>query len=169
MNQDVKEWYIEVPGHGKIPVSKEVYIAYRNDQSKERMKKIRECTCKVMGKSGRLITCPNKGYCSELQCPHLNESHSTLSLDQLYEDYEYEVADESEDIVESLAAAERAEQVNKVIEELDPIDKKIIRLLFWEDMKQEEVAKLLKMSQSAVNQRKSKVFNTLKEKLSKFF
>ena len=167
--KDEKKWYIEVPGHGKIAVSKEVYIAYRNDQSKERMKKVRECTCRVMGKSGRLITCPNKGHCSELECPHLNESSSTLSLDQLYEDYEYEVADDSESIVESLASQERAEQVNKAINELEPMDRKIIRLLFWEDMKQEEVAKVLHMSQSAVNQRKSKVLNTLKDKLIKFF
>jgi len=147
---DNKEWYIEVKNYGKVPVSKELYISYRNSQSKERMQRVRANACMIINEAGKLIRCPNHGKChnlgvdengDQIACPHMNQSNSMLSLDQLYEEYEYEVRDDSEDIVESLVKEEIAEQVNNAISTLDKTDREIVHLLFWEGISEKQGGK----------------------------
>lgn len=165
---DKKEWYIKLPTDEKIIVSEEVFKTYWDEINKERIKKTRANTCQVRGKNGKLIRCPNKGKCSEIECPYLSTPTSVISLDQLYEDYEYEVKDTAPSIVEQLAKEELEEQMAVALSKLDPFDRKIVELLFWEGMSERDVAKELKCSQNTVNLHKKNIFKILKPQLEQF-
>lgn len=172
---DKKEWYIEVENYGKVSVSKKVFTTYFNAISKEKIRRKRANACRIMGESGRLIRCPNYRICHmigtdedgrQLACPHMNETNTPLSLDELYQEYEIEAVDESESIVESLVREEVSDQIEIALASLNEKDRQIIRLFFWDGLNESEIAKVLKVSQPAIFKRKNKILQILREKLA---
>lgn len=163
VKKEINEWFIKVDGV-EVTVSKEVYIEYRNNQSKERMKNLRRSRCMVPNSKGGMRLC-DKTSCSE--CPH-KKTGTMLSLDRLYEDYEFEVADGDEDIIEYINREERAAAVRKAISELNDIDRTIATMVLSDDKSETETAKKLGISQSAVHQRKVKIVAVLQEKLKDY-
>lgn len=158
-----QEFYIEID-HKRVPVSKEFYIKYRNEEAKERMQRIRRSKCMVPnGKDGMRLC--DKHNCND--CP-FKKTGSILSLDRLYEDYEYEPADPEEDVIQYIEKEERIVVVRKAIRELDSFDRTIAIKVLTEEVSESKVAQILGISQSAVHQRKTKIITILREKLKDF-
>ena len=160
---EIKDFYIEI-NHQKVPVTKEVFVAYYNDQTKERMQRIRRSRCMVPNGKGGMRLC-DKSSCNE--CPH-KRNGGTVSLDYLHDEYEYEVEDKNENVIEQINKEETASAVRKALSELSEIDRTIAVMTLEEDISEAKVAELLNISQPAVHQRKVKIIGILREKLKDF-
>ena len=160
---EIKDFYIEI-NHQKVPVTKEVFVAYYNDMAKERMQRIRRSRCMVPNGKGGMRLC-DKTSCGE--CPH-KRSGGTVSLDYLHDEYEYDVEDKSENVIEQINKEETASAVRKALSELSEIDRTIAVMILEEDISEAKVAELLNVSQPAVHQRKVKIIGILREKLKDF-
>ena len=160
---EIKDFYIEI-NHQKVPVTKEVFVAYCNEQAKERMQRIRRSRCMVPNGKGGMRLC-DKTSCGE--CPH-KRSGGTVSLDYLHDEFEYEVEDKSENVIEQINKEETASAVRKALSELSEIDRTIAVMTLEEDISEAKVAELLNISQPAVHQRKVKIIGILREKLKDF-
>ena len=160
---EIKDFYIEI-NHQKVPVTKEVFVAYYNDMAKERMQRIRRSRCMVPNAKGGMRLCDKKN-CDE--CPH-KRSGGTVSLDYLHDEYEYEVEDKNENVIEQINKEETASAVRKALSELSEIDRTIAVMTLEEDISEAKVAELLNVSQPAVHQRKVKIIGILREKLKDF-
>ena len=160
---EIKDFYIEI-NHQKVPVTKEVFVAYYNDHAKERMQRIRRSRCMVSNGKGGLRLC-DKSSCGE--CPH-KRSGGTVSLDYLHDEFDYEVEDKSENVIEQINKEEIASAVRKALSELSEIDRTIAVMTLEEDISEAKVAELLNVSQPAVHQRKVKIIGILREKLKGF-
>ena len=160
---EIKDFYIEI-NHQKVPVTKEVFVAYYNDMAKERMQRIRRSRCMVPNTKGGMRLCDKKN-CEG--CPHKKTGY-VLSLDQLHDDYDYDAADPNEDVIEYINKEERILAVRKAISELNEIDRTIALMVLSDDKSEAEAAKKLGISQSAVHQKKVKLITVLREKLKDF-
>ena len=160
---EIKDSYIEI-NHQKVPVTKEVFVAYYNDQAKERMQRIRRSRCMVPNGKGGMRLC-GKSSCNE--CPH-KRSGGTVSVDYLHDEFDYEVEDKSENVIEQINKEETASAVRKALSELSEIDRTIAVMTLEEDISEAKVAELLNISQPAVHQRKVKIIGILREKLKDF-
>lgn len=161
--KQVEKWYIKVDGK-EVEVTKEQYIDYRNFQSKERMQNIRRTRCMIPNGKGGMRLCP-KTSCGE--CPH-HRNGTPLSLDVLSEDFNFDVEDPNEDVIAEINKEEKETAVRNAIMKLDEIDRQIITMIFYEDLSEGQVAKKLRVSQSAIHQRKAKTFKILQEKLKNY-
>lgn len=161
--KQVEKWYLPIDGK-QVETTKEIYIAYRNLEAKERMQKIRRTRCMIPNGKGGLRLCP-KTSCRD--CPH-HRTGTPVSLDYLKEDFNFDVEDPNEDVIAEVNKEEQATAVRNAIMELDEIDRRIITMIFYEDMSEGEVAKKLCVSQSAIHQRKANSFKILQEKLKNF-
>lgn len=93
-------------------------------------------------------------------------SEPMVSLEQLYEDFEYEVADDSsfeENIMKELLV----EELHKALDELDEIDRTIMDI-FGKGGTESDIGAVIGMSQRGVNKRKHKILAKLKERLKDF-
>ncbi len=90
-----------------------------------------------------------------------------VSLDYLLDEFEFEIVDESVSIEESIIRKELIEKLYSLIEELEELDKKIINLLL-EGKTEREIESTVKVCQKTVNNRKQKIFFTLKGKLEEY-
>ena len=160
---EITDFYIEI-NHQKVPVTKEVFVAYYNDMAKERMQRIRRSRCMAPNAKGGMRLC-DKSSCNE--CPH-KRSGGTVSLDYLHDEFDYEVEDKTENVVEQINKEETASAVRKALSELSEIDRTIAVMTLEEDISETKVAELLNISQPAVHQRKVKIIGILREKLKDF-
>ena len=156
-----RPYYQDIDGK-RIYVTEEVYRSYKQPIWAEKKRKERERRCQVSNGKGGLKRCEDD--CS--MCPYF-KSGSNLSLDRLYEDYEYEVADKSDSIIDSHIEEEFNQKMMEAVNELGPIDQQIIRS-FMDGVSEREIARDTGLSQKAVNKRKKKLFNELREKLEKY-
>lgn len=159
-----RPYYLDININERIYVDRETYLNYKRPEWREWKEQSRKSRCQVPSENGGLKRCT--ADCS--QCPFFRNGR-TLSLDQLYDDYAYEVADDSSDIITQLIKEEKEAMIQKAINGLDPINKTIIVKTFYEDMSQTEIAKILGISQNAVSKRYKKSLEQLKETLSKYF
>ena len=162
-SESKREWYITV-NERNVPVSEKVFKEYYNSIAKERMKRIRRSKCMIDNGKGGLRLC-DKSSCGE--CPH-KRSGGTVSLDYLHDEFDYEVEDKSENVVEQINKEETASAVRKALSELSEIDRTIAIMALQEEFSEAKVAELLNISQPAVHQRKVKIIGTLREKLKDF-
>ncbi|MCQ2802937.1 MAG: hypothetical protein MJ225_04660, partial [Bacilli bacterium] len=72
------------------------------------------------------------------------------------------------DVIAEINKEEKETAVRNAIMELDEIDRQIITMIFYEDLSEGQVAKKLRVSQSAIHQRKAKTFKILQEKLKNY-
>lgn len=158
-----KTYYITINVKNES-VTKEIYIAYRNEQAKERMQRIRRSKCMVPNGKGEMRLC-NKPSCEGCQFKKIGY---VLSLDQLHDDYDYDAADPKEDVIEYINKEEKILAVRKAVSELNEFDRTIAIMVLSEDKSEAEVGKKLGISQSAVHQRKVKIITILQEKLKDF-
>lgn len=147
--------FIEIEGN-QVPVTEEVYRAYKRPEWAEHKRKEREKRC--VGANG--------SRCTE-DCSNCDKQRtgSVLSLESLFEERGIEQAD-TVDIAELIADRMLLEELYAALEELTPDNRRIIEL-FGTGKSEREIAAEFGLSQKAVNKRKTKSFALLRERLSK--
>jgi len=150
-----KKYYIEIDGQ-RIPVIEEIYRAYKRPAWAEHKRKERDKRCRD----------ENGNRCNK-DCSKCDKQRtgSVLSLDKFTEEG-FEVA-EPLDLAELVADKLLLEELYKVLEELDPDNRRIMEL-FSIGKSEREIATDIGLSQKAVNKRKSKLFAQLYEHLKAY-
>lgn len=155
-HQPITQRYIEIEGQ-PIPVTEEVYRAYKRPSWAEHKRKEREKRCR--GENGNRCT----GDCSK--CP-LQRTGSVVSLDRLSEEKGFESADPI-DLAELVADKLLLEELYAALEELDPDNRRIMEL-FSIGKSEREIAADIGLSQKAINKRKAKLLTQLQERLKDY-
>lgn len=154
--QTTTQRYIEIDGQ-QIPVTEEVYRAYKRPAWAEHKRKEREKRCR--DEKGRRCT----GDCSKC---NKQRTGSVLSLDSLVEETGFEPAD-TVDITELVAHKLLLEELYAALEELDPDNRRIMEL-FSIGKSEREIAADIGLSQKTINKRKTNLFAQLRERLKDF-
>ncbi len=156
-----KQYFIEINGE-QIPVTEEVYRAYKQPLWAEHKRNERNKRCQIPNGKGSLKRCEKD--CS--QCPHARNG-SVLSLDCFEEDGYFPEDTTAVDPQQILEDALLLEALWEAVAELEPDNQQIIRL-FSEGVSEREIAVAVGLSQKGVNKRKTKLFEILREQLKDF-
>ena len=92
---------------------------------------------------------------------------SMASLDKLYEETEYEIADENTNIEEMLTKKFLIKELHKALDELEEIDR-IIMKMYSRDCTETEIGQAVGMSQRGVGKRKQRILLKLRTRLEAF-
>jgi RNA polymerase sigma factor (sigma-70 family) len=138
-----------------IPATKEQYYEYmrplwREDKREQRLSKT--VSCKVDDVS-------NKERCKEWQ-------KRSVSLDELFNNTEYEVADTS-DLEADVMKKMLIDELHKVLDELEEIDRTIMDM-YGTGHSEAEIGRVIGMSQKGVNKRKHRILLKIKTQMSNF-
>ena len=144
----------------QIPVTEDVYRADKRPAWRERKRKEREKRCVISDGRGRTKRCTDDCSICDKQL-----TGSVLSLDKFTEDG-FEVTDHI-DLAELVAQMLLYEELYTALEELDPVNRRIMEL-FSIGKSEREIAIDIGLSQKAINKRKSKLFAQLQEHLKEF-
>ena len=143
-----------------IYLNKDQFDLMMEEYQKERQERYMNSRCLISAKIGNLKRCRN-GKCEECSI-YKNSYNGTVSLmlDSL-EEHSSVFIDEGSNIVRSINEKELHEEVFKVLNELDIVEKVIIQDLM-DSVSITITAKKLNVSKSAVSQRKTKLLEKLK-------
>lgn len=165
--QTINQRYIEIDGE-QIPVTEEVYRAYKQPAWAEHKRKEREKRCLISNGNGGTKRCTRS--CRECDMerakkdlPLINRTGSILSLDKFLDDGFN--APDSVDLTELIADKLLLEELFAALNELDPENRRIMEL-FSIGKSEREIATDIGLSQKAINKRKTKLFAQLKERLN---
>lgn len=147
--------FIEIDGQ-RIPVTEEVYRAYKRPLWAEHKRKEREKRCR--DSQGTRCT----GDCSECD---KQRTGSILSLDKLSMDG-FDASDPA-DFTQLLEDELMLEELHIALDALDALDRKIIDL-FAAGKSEREIAAVVGLSQKGVNKRKTRIFSDLRQRLKSF-
>lgn len=92
---------------------------------------------------------------------------SMASLDKLYEETEYEIADKNTNIEEMLTKKFLIKELHKALEELEEIDR-IIMKMYSRNCTETEIGQAVDMSQRGVGKRKQRILLKLRIRLEDF-
>ena len=92
---------------------------------------------------------------------------SMASLDKLYEETEYEIADENTNIEEMLTKKFLIKELHKALDELEEIDR-IIMKMYSRNCTETEIGQAVGMSQRGVGKRKQRILLKLRTRLEAF-
>lgn len=162
-----RQYYLTIDGEN-IPVTEEVYRAYKRPDWAEHKRRERSKRCQ--GENGHRCT----GDCSKCK---FSKSGGTLSLDSLMDEDGYQAAS-SEDVAEIVMYGLLLEKLYEELDKLAPTDELILRLFSY-GKSEREIAEILKsrsetdpsivkMSQKTVNNHKNALFAMLREKLKDY-
>ena len=149
--------YLEIDEQ-QIPVTEEVYRAYKRPAWAEKKRKEREKRCR--DEYGNRCA----GDCSKCD---KQQTGSVLSLSRLTEEIGFEPVS-SVDIAEMVADSLLLKELFEALEELDPENRKIV-VLFSNGKSEREIADAIGLSQKAINKRKTKLFAQLRERFEDFY
>lgn len=147
--------YLEIDGE-QIPVTEEVYRAYKRPLWAEHKRKEREKRCR----NANGYRCTND--CS--QCDK-QRTGSVLSLDKLTEDG-FDIADPN-DFAQAIENSFILEALHDAVDKLESLDHQIIEL-FCAGQSEREIGAVVGMSQKGVNKRKARIFADLRDHLKDF-
>ena len=166
-----KKYIIKIKGK-EVEVSEEVYRAYIRPIRAEQRRKRREWKCSKLSKTG--------GYyvrCNERceTCPYYQSGNNALgnklSLDRMAEDG-VDLEDSNQDVetkyIEEETRNEEKEKLYKAISLLALKQQIVIKKIFFEGKKQEEVAVELNVSQPAISVTLDRAIRNLKKILKNF-
>lgn len=159
-----KEFYVIVQGE-KVAVSEEVYRAYVRPVRRDQRRKRRNQRCRIVGEKGNLIRCPNN--CSK--CPYATDGKpngSVLSLDEFRErgrEIENRAMDIEENYIAEEERQERAEKLHAAIAQLSPRQKRMVELIYFEGMTQNELAELYGVDKSAISHAMKRIYSAIKK------
>ena len=147
--------YIEIDGH-QIPVTEEVYRAYKRPLWAEHKRREREKRCRD----------ENGNRCTD-DCSKCDKQRtgSVLSLDKFTDDG-FEIAD-TVDLAELVADKLLLEELYAALEELDPVNRRILELFAF-GKSEREISAEIGPSQKTINNRKAKLFAQLRDRLKGF-
>lgn len=137
-----------------VPATDEkLALSQFNSQVNELLGEKRDARCLIPQEDGTVKLCPKKNgnnRCSCAECPfngiYEREDKSNASLDTLYSDYKFEVADET-NIEETIILADSLNTLLQRLEEKEPRYAKIIRLLA-EDFTPAEIIERIHLNKS---------------------
>ena len=89
------------------------------------------------------------------------------SLDKLYEETEYEIADENTNIEKILTKKFLIKELHKAVDELEEIDR-IIMKMYSRNCTEKEIGQAVGMSQRGVGKRKQRILLKLRTRLEDF-
>jgi len=151
--------YIHINGK-QITVTEESYRAYKRPAWAEHKRKEREKRCVISNGKGGTKRCTSD--CSKCD---KQRTGSVLSLDKFAEDG-FDVAD-TIDISELVADKLLFKELYKALEELDPENRRIMKL-YAVGKSEREIADTIGLSQKSINNRKKKLFALLQKRLKDF-
>ena len=154
-NEANQSYYITIDNQ-KIPVTEEVYRAYKRPMWAEHKRREREKRC--IGENGARCT----GDCSQCTQQRIG---SVLSLDWL-EENGYGVADTT-DLETACIDSLLLKELLTALEEMTP-DNRLIMRLFAEGRSERDIATVVGLSQKGVNRRKAKLLEQLRERLKDY-
>lgn len=161
MENEEKRFYLKVKGQ-EVEVSEAVYRAYKRADRAERKRKQRMWRCLVPREKARksfLKRCTKD--CS--RCPYgVQAKNSIVSLDGLREDG-YEETDCKQDVESDLFAEEEKQALYQGIRRLSKRQQEIIRLIYFEEKSQEDVADILGITQGTVSVTLERAVENLKK------
>jgi RNA polymerase sigma factor (sigma-70 family) len=138
-----------------VPATKEQYYEYmrplwREDKREQRLSKTVSCEVDDVA---------NKERCKEWQ-------KRSVSLDELFNNTEYEVADTS-DLEADVMKKMLIDELHKVLDGLEEIDRTIMDM-YGANHSEAEIGRAIGMSQKGVNKRKHRILLKLKTQMSHF-
>ena len=144
-----------------VPATKEQYQNYMRDQWKAQKRKVRETRCKIPGKNGKLIRCPDSRKCEECERYHnvVKEENKPASLDALAEMGAEPAAEDS-----GMSDVEVKKTLDWLIDYLNAIKPeygRIFKLMYDLDT-QAEIARELEMAPRTVSDKEAKIREILK-------
>ena len=90
-----------------------------------------------------------------------------VSLDQLYEDTEFETADQATDIEADYMKKVLLEELHNALDELEEIDRTIMEM-YSQDCTETQIGQVVGMSQRGVSERKQRIFRRLRTRLKDY-
>ena len=90
-----------------------------------------------------------------------------VSLDQLYEDTEYEAVDPETDVEATLMKRLLIAELHKALDELEEIDRTIMEM-YSQDCTETQIGQAVGMSQRGVSERKQQIFRRLRTRLKDY-
>ena len=166
-----KKYIIKVRGE-EVEVSDEVYRAYVRPIRAEQRRKRREWKCnRISENGGHYVRC--KDSCET--CPYYQSGNNALgnklSLDKMAEDG-IDLEDAEQDVVnlyiEKETQKEEKEKLYTAISSLTVKQQIVIKKIYFEGKKQEEVAKELNTTQPTVSKNLDRAIKKLKKILKNF-
>ena len=153
--QDGK-FYLRV-GKTWVEVNKEVYYGYMDLVWQEEKNEDRRSRCMIGGKR-----C--EGNCEA--CKH-DRTGSPLSLDQMYEEDDYEASDKQVSVEDQVLSRFLHEALHKELDALPLEDQVLLHDIYFEDIPytQRQIARKLHISQQAVSKRHLALLADLRVKL----
>lgn len=163
--QTIIQRFIDIDGQ-QIPVTEDVYRAYKRPAWAEHKRKEREKRCR----DGNGNRCTKSCHVCDLEraekgLPPIERTGSVLSLDKFTEEG-FEAADPV-DLAELVADNLLLEELYAALGELDPDNRRIMEL-FSIGKSEREIASDIGLSQKAINKRKTKLFAQLRERLKAY-
>ena len=152
--------YIEINGQ-QIPVTEEVYRAYKRPIWAEHKRNDRQKLCHVSDGKGGLKRCTDD--CSK--CSRIKEG-GVLSLDGL-EEVGFNLNENAKDVAEIVVEKLLLEELFKALEELDPNSHRICELLM-EGHSKREIAKIMSIPQSSFEYQFKKLMASLRMRLENY-
>lgn len=156
-----KQYYLTIKGK-KVPVSAEVYHAYKDPIRAEQKRRQREWRCR----DGRGIRCTKD--CTKCEFCRLGAgpTGNALSLEALEEESDYLHPAET-NVEEAVLYGVLLEELLKQLDELDPESRRICELI-GRGASERDIAAEFGISQSTLSYRKRKLLAQLREKLKDF-
>lgn len=167
MENENKRFYLTIKGQ-EVEVSEEVYRAYIRPVRLEQQRQKRAWRCQVKGAKGKLVRCQQD--CN--RCPYAiagnNARGNVLSLDSFDEDgAELKIESSGFDVEENYIAEEEKQELYTAIAKLTPRQQQLVKLIYFDDKSQEEVAAILGISQCTISLTLKKAVENLKKLLKK--
>ncbi len=153
-----KQYYIEINGE-KVPVTEEVYRAYYRPVWAEHKREERSRKCRL----------PNGTRCNK-KCSEctMMKNGSDLSLESLNEEVGFEPQSDY-NIADVFEKKELLKRLHTVLDELEEIDCKIVKLKYFEAKSEREIASIVGFkSHKSVSKRLNKALAFLRDKLKDF-
>lgn len=165
----IPQRFIEIEGQ-QIPVTEEVYRAYKQPLWTEHKRKEREKRCAISNGKGKTKRCTKScRECDQARAekrqPLIERTGSVVSLDYLAEEG-FEAVDPIK-LLDIVTDTLLLKELHSALEELDPDNRRIMEL-FSIGKSEREIADDIGLSQKAVNKRKNKLFAQLSERLNDY-
>lgn len=149
-----------------IPCTQKQFFDWRNMLSKEKKKRDRESRCIILSKNNNFyIRCTED--CENCPREKLHRDKN-VSIDELYEKYEFEFADESQlDPLSIVIKEELLEALKHEISLLDEESQQILEL-FKKDLSDRQIGDELNLNRQVARYKRKGIFSDLAKKLKDF-
>lgn len=167
-NKEQKEFYLMIKGQ-KVVVSEEVYRAYIQPVRAEQQQRKRERRCILERiENGKCKKYRCKGNCTT--CERYLQGNKNIGIATSFDELVgngFDMPDTTVNIEEDFIKKEMCEALKDGIKTLTIKQQEIVKLVYFDNLSQVEVAKRLGISKVTVNQALTRIMEILKNFLEK--